>query len=172
LAGRAAAIAWAAMLAWSSAPAPALAQAVPACAPASDPICRTIASAAFAAAFRDAASGGIDPEDAVDDVRANLRRAMLGGGQEAPGAIGRQVDAVLDDALGRAQRRMCGAGAAPAVAVAAGFSAAAAEHGTRLGNAMLGAMTGAVVGAAGERGAACLCAARSFDALRRSCARR
>ncbi len=117
------------------------------------------------------AAGGVDPADAVDDVRANLRRAMLGAGQAGPAAIGRQVDAVLDDALAAAQRRMCGAGAGPAMAVAGGLAAAAAARGAHLGNAMLGAMTGALVGAAG-RNPACLCAARGFDAIPQACAAR
>ena len=156
----------------SCAVSPVSAQTAPGCAPAADPICRTIASPEFAAAYRDAAAGGVDPADAVDEVRANLRHALLGAGQAGPAAIGRQVDAVLDDALAAAQRRMCGGGrAAPAVAVAGGLAAATAAQGAHLGNAMLGAMTGAVVGAAG-RDPACLCVARGFDAIRQSCAAR
>ena len=172
MADRAVAIMGLTVLAWLIAPTCTGAQTIPACAPASDPICRAIGSSEFAAAYRNAAAGGLDPEDAVDDVRANLRRAMLGAGQAGPGAIGQQIDAVLDDALRRAQRQMCGAGSPAAVAIAGGLSAAAAERGTRLGNSMLGSMTGAVVGAAEQRGTACLCAAHSFDALRRSCAPR
>ena len=110
MADRAVAIMGLTVLAWLIAPTCTGAQTIPACAPASDPICRTIGSSEFAAAYRNAAAGGLDPEDAVDDVRANLRRAMLGAGQAGPGAIGQQIDAVLDDALRRAQRQMCGAG--------------------------------------------------------------
>jgi hypothetical protein len=144
----------------------------PSCAPSSDPICRIVGSVEFAAAYRDAAADAVDPADAVDDVRANLRRAMVGAGQAGPAAIDRQVDGVLDDALDRAQRRMCAAGATPVAAIVAGLSAAAEERGARLGSATLGAMTGTLIAAARARGSTCLCLARGFEAIVQACASR
>jgi hypothetical protein len=153
---------------------PSHAQPAPLCAPASDSICRTIAQPEFLSAYRSAYSDTSNPADAVDDVRDNFRRVMLGAGQAGPAAVGRQIDAILDDALARAQLRMCGslatAGNQVASAVASGFIAAAEARGTRLAPATLGAMTGTAVGATRVRGASCLCTARNFSAIRDACA--
>ena len=148
------------------------AQPLPACSPAADALCRTVAQSEFLSAYRNAFSETSDPADAVDDVRDNFRRAMLGAGQQAPAAVGRQMDAILDDALARAQHSMCD-GAPPeqqATALAAGMKAAAELRGTRLTATTLGAMTGTTLGASRKNGIACLCAARTFSAIRDTCA--
>lgn len=128
----------------------------------------------FLSAYRDAYAQTADPADAVDDVRDNFRRAMLGAGQAGPAAVGRQIDAILDDALKQAQQRLCGSTAAVAdrsvTAVAAGLLLAAEARGTHLAPRTLGAMTGVTVGATRARGVACLCAARTFSDIRNACA--
>jgi len=150
------------------------AQPLPDCAPVSEPICRTIAQPEFLSAYRAAYSQTSDPADAVDDVRDNFRRAMLGAGQAGPAAVGRQIDAILDDALTRTQQRMCGNSAALAdqsvTAVAAGLAIASEVRGMRLAPGTLGAMTGVTVGATRARGVTCLCSASIFSAIRDTCA--
>jgi hypothetical protein len=150
------------------------AQPLPDCAPTSEPICRTMAQPEFLSAYRAAYAQTSDPADAVDDVRDNFRRAMLGAGQAGPAAVGRQIDAMLDDALTRTQQRMCGNSAALAdqsvTAVAAGLAIASEVRGTRLAPGTLGAMTGVTVGATRARGVTCLCSARIFSAIRDTCA--
>lgn len=149
------------------------AQPVPDCAPTSGPICRTIAQPEFLSAYRAAYAQTSDPADAVDDVRDNFRRAMLGAGQAGPAAVGRQIDAILDDALTQAQQRMCGNALQAdqsVTAIAAGLATASEARGTHLAPRTLGAMTGVTVGATRARGVACLCTARNFSAIRDACA--
>lgn len=148
----------------------AAAQPAPECTPASQPICRIMAQPEFQSAYRTAYAQTADPADAVDDVRDNFRRAMVGSGQGGQAAVGRQIDAILDDALKQAQQRLCPRGEQSAAAVAAGLAAAAEARGTHLAPQTLGAMTGVVVGVTRTRGVACLCTARTFSAIRDSCA--
>jgi hypothetical protein len=167
-------IEWTATVLWLATASVAWAQPSPACDPASEPICRTVAQPEFLSAYRAAYAQTTDPADAVDDVRDNFRRAMLGAGQAGPAAVGRQIDTILDDALVRTQQHMCGGGATSAgqspTALAAGLAMAAEARGTRLGATTLGAMTGTALGATRARGAACLCAAHNFSAIRDACA--
>ena len=167
-------IEWTATVLWLTTASVAWAQPSPACDPASEPICRTVTQPEFLSAYRAAYAQTTDPADAVDDVRDNFRRAMLGAGQAGPAAVGRQIDAILDDALVRTQQHMCGGAATSAgqspTALAAGLAMAAEARGTRLGATTLGAMTGTALGATRARGAACLCAAHNFSAIRDACA--
>jgi hypothetical protein len=161
-------------LLWLAAASEPSAQPAITCAPASESICQIMAQPEFVSAYRRAYAQSSDPADAVDDVRDNFLRVMLGAGRAGPGGITREIDGALDEALRRAQQHLCG-NSAPlasqsATAVAASLMRAAEAHGTRLAPAILGAMTGTTLGATRARGVACLCIAHTFSAIRHACA--
>jgi hypothetical protein len=145
------------------------------CASSDAAICRTIASRDFLTAFQGAYRQGADPADAVDDLRFNLRRVLTGAGRAGPGAVSQQVDVILDDALRRTQQHLCAGSpdsSRAAAALAAGLAHAAGTRDAQLSAEMLGAMTGALLGSIRSGREACLCAARSLDAIRSTCSAR
>jgi hypothetical protein len=142
------------------------------CRPSDGELCRLLTSEDFLAAYRGSYRQSVDPADAIDDVRFNMRRVLTGSGHAGPAAVGQQIDAMLDDALRRAQEQLCGPNSdasRAASAVAAGLAGAAAARGAQLSGEMLGVMTGALLGPTRSRGPACLCGARTFDAIRSTC---
>jgi hypothetical protein len=142
------------------------------CVPPGAEICRVIATQEFLTVYSNFYSRVVDPEDAVDNVRFNMRSVLTGSGQAGPAAVGSQVDMLVDDALRRAQQQFCGGtldSSRAISAVAAGLADAALARGVRLTGEALGLMTGSLLGSTRPRGAACLCAARTLDGIRSTC---
>jgi hypothetical protein len=162
------------LLRWVLLAAPGQAQPALSCAQPGGELCRLFETPAFGAAYRDSYANTADPADAVDDLRFNMRRLLTGAGQASPAAIGRQVDAALDEALARAQAVVCVATSPSlslvASSIAAGLAAAVQARSAVASAEMLGAMTGTLLGATRLRGAACLCAAHDLDGIRGACA--
>ncbi|SDR63762.1 hypothetical protein SAMN05519103_09009 [Rhizobiales bacterium GAS113] len=165
---------WIALGLFGLAPLPGHAQPVASCmADAATDICDVIGSAEFRQSYRETYLNTTEPADAIDDLRDNMRRVLSGAGQAGPAALGLQVDAALDDALGRAQRLICVGTSSDASlaagAIAVGLAASIKARGALASADMLGAMTGTLLGAARRRGGACLCAPRHFDGIRETC---
>src|SRR5919198_4025670 len=77
------------------------------CRPSDGELCRLLRSEDFLAAYRGSYRRSVDPADAIDDVRFNMRRVLTGSGHAGPAAVGQQIDVMLDDALHRAQEQLC-----------------------------------------------------------------
>jgi hypothetical protein len=164
------ALAAAAMLVSSTA----ASQKLPPCTPAGAEICKLMSQPQFGAAYSKAYDERLTPDDAVYEISYNLRSAAAGVGAAGPAAIGRQVDAALDHALGQMKQRICGgnqgkAAAEVVTAVAEGLASAGQRMGVSLPAQTVGEMTGSLVSSIKRRGPICLCGAADFSAIRKAC---
>lgn len=144
----------------------------PTCAPAGADICALMDAPEFVSAYRSAYDPNAAPRVVIAHLRYSFRDAAVGMGQAGPAAVGRQLDAALDQALADVKQRICNGKAAPsraASAIAQSLVAAARLLRTNLTAKTLGNMTGMLMGSLHARGAICLCSAVNFDEISNTC---
>ncbi len=144
----------------------------PPCVPPGSKICAVMASDRFLATYRQARGEAVLADDVVDLLTNALHDAVVGRSPQAgPGAVGKQVEAALDQWLFRVQR-ICRDPRARELAprtIAEQLDEAGRTLGTTLAPADLGSMTGTVMALVEARGVPCLCAARRLSDLPSTC---
>jgi hypothetical protein len=143
----------------------------PPCAPAESEICRVMNSGAFVASYRRARGEAVQAEDVVDVLTATLHDIIVGRFHAGAAAVGRQVEAALDQWLVRT-KRICGDPRAFELApraIAEHLSTAARSFGASIEAEDLGMMTGTVLALVDARGLRCVCAAQKLSELPTKC---